>query len=65
MVGINYCGHITSCALVKNGKLIYAAEEERFTENDGSIGKSNKLSKVNNISVDDVKEIYAATVPNV
>ena len=66
-IGINYYGHNTSCALVKNGKLIYAAEEERFTrkKNDGSIPvKSIKnCLKVNNISIDDVKEIYAATVP--
>lgn len=66
-LGINYYGHNTSCALVKDGKLIYAAEEERFSrkKNDGSIPiKSIKnCLKFNKIKIDDISEIYAATVP--
>ena len=67
-IGINYYGHNTSCALVKDGKLIYAAEEERFSrkKNDGSIPvKSIKnCLKHNNIKIDEIEEIYAATVPS-
>ncbi len=66
-LGINYYGHNTSCALVKDGKLIYASEEERFSrkKNDGSIPiKSIKnCLKIHNIKIDDISEIYAATVP--
>ena len=66
-LGINYYGHNTSCALVRDGKLIYAAEEERFSrkKNDGSIPiKSIKnCLKFNKIKIDDISEIYAATVP--
>ena len=67
-LGINYYGHNTSCALVKDGKLIYAAEEERFSrkKNDGSIPiKSIKdCLRHSKITINDIDEIYAATVPS-
>ena len=67
-LGINYYGHNTSCALVKDGKLIYASEEERFSrkKNDGSLPlKSiNNCLKTFNLTINDIDQIYAATLPN-
>ena len=67
-LGINYYGHNTSCALVKDGKLLYASEEERFSrkKNDGSLPlKSIKnCLKTFNLTINDIDQIYAATVPH-
>lgn len=67
-LGINYYGHNSSCALVKDGKLIYASEEERFSrkKNDGSLPlKSIKnCLKTFNLAINDIDQIYAATVPH-
>lgn len=67
-LGINYYGHNTSCALVKDGKLLYASEEERFSrkKNDGSLPlKSIKnCFKTLSLTINDIDQIYAATIPH-
>ena len=66
-LGVNFYGHNTSCALIKNGKLIYASEEERFTriKNDGSIPVNaiKDCLRFAKISLKDISVIYASTVP--
>ena len=66
-LGINYFGQPSSCAIVKNGKLVFAVEEERLTriKQDGSfpIKSVQACLKFLKISIKDVDAIGAATIP--
>ena len=67
-LGINYFGQPSSCAIVKNGKLLFAIEEERLTriKQDGGfpINSVNECLKFLKISIKDVDAIGAATLPD-
>lgn len=67
-LGINFYGQPSSAAIVKNGKLIFAIEEERLTrkKQDGNFPiKSIKAClKFLEISIEDVDAIGVATIPN-
>ena len=67
-LGVNFYGHNTSCALIKNGKLIYASEEERFSriKNDGNIPIKSIKDCLNfcKINLNKIKTIYVSTIPD-
>ena len=61
VLGINYGGHDTSACLLKNGKLIAACEEERYSKvkhtREFPINAINDCLKKARIVIDDVHEI--------
>ena len=66
-LGLNYYGHNSSCTFVKNGKIVFALEEERISriKNDGSIPilSIKKGLKYLGIKIQDVDLVIAATIP--
>ena len=66
-LGINYYGHNTSCSLFKNGRLLFAIEEERLSriKNDTAFPVLSIKFCLNkfNLKINDIKLIGAATIP--
>ena len=67
-LGINYFGQPSSASIVKNGKLVFAIEEERLSriKQDGSfpIKSINACLKYLGIKIDSVDAIGMATIPH-
>jgi carbamoyltransferase len=65
IIGI-HDGHSSSCAISKNGEIIYAAQEERFTrrKNEESFPKNSLLYALNkyNIKSSEIEEVAIAGV---
>ena len=65
-LGLNYYGHNSSCTFVKNGKIVFALEEERISriKNDGNIPilSIKKGLKYLGITIQDV-DLVIATIP--
>ena len=61
ILGLNFGGHDTSACLMKNGELLSACEEERYTKEkhtrDFPKNAINDCLKKANISINDVDEI--------
>ena len=66
-LGINYYGHDASCALFKNGKLIFAIEEERLSrkKHDGSLPLKSidLITKKFRLNNSNVESVNFATIP--
>ena len=67
ILGLNYGGHDTSACLMKNGSLIAACEEERYTKQkhtrDFPKNAINDCLKKAKISINDVDEITLSYDP--
>ena len=67
VLGLNYGGHDTSACLMKDGKLIVACEEERYSKQkhtrDFPKNATNDCLKKANISILDVDEITLSYDP--
>ncbi len=67
VLGLNYGGHDTSACLMKNGNLLAACEEERYTKRkhtrDFPKNAINDCLKKANISINDVNEITLSYDP--
>jgi|TARA_Y100000310_G_C20698657_1_gene827647 carbamoyltransferase len=67
VLGLNYGGHDTSACLMKNGELISACEEERYTKQkhtrDFPINAIHDCLKKANLSINDVDEISLSYNP--
>jgi len=68
ILGLNFGGHDTSACVMKNGMLIAACEEERYTKQkhtrDFPKNAINDCLKKANISINDVAEITLSYDPN-
>ncbi|SVD64088.1 uncharacterized protein METZ01_LOCUS416942, partial [marine metagenome] len=67
ILGLNYGAHDTSACLMKNGKLIAACEQERYTKQkhtrDFPIDAINDCLKKANMSINDIHEIALSWDP--
>lgn len=67
ILGINICSHDTSAALIVNGKLICATEEERFNKKkhtkDFPINSIKECLKISSNSIKDIDCIAVSTDP--
>ena len=67
ILGINVCSHDTSAALIENGKLICAAEEERFNKlkhtKDFPINAIQECLKISKNNIHDIDYIAVSTDP--
>ena len=67
ILGLNFGGHDTSACLMKNGELISACEEERYTKQkhtrDFPINAINDCMNKAKISIDDIDEITLSYDP--
>ena len=67
ILGINICSHDTSAALIANGKLICATEEERFNKKkhtkDFPINSIKECLKISSNSIKDIDCIAVSTDP--
>ena len=68
ILGLNFGGHDTSACLMKNGELLSACEEERYTKEkhtrDFPKNAINDCLKQANISINDVDEITLSYDPS-
>ena len=68
ILGLNFGGHDTSACLMKNGELLSACEEERYTKEkhtrDFPKNAINDCLKKANISINDVDEITLSYDPS-
>ena len=67
ILGINACSHDTSAAIIDNGKLICAAEEERFNKTKHTkefpINAVKECLKISKCKIEDIDFIALSTDP--
>ena len=67
ILGINICSHDTSAAIVINGELVCASEEERFTKEKHTkefpINAINECLKISKLKIKDIDCIAVSTNP--